>query len=216
MTDQPHDNAGIHTAPSPCDEPRGRDTAQQMRSLADAVPSPNGGVRFQPIFPDTLRTWADEIDELRAAIAAMPAQSNGVRVKPLVWENFDAWTWWCKTEVGTYLVNERSAQWTAKRKHRENGEHYLSQDANTEVAAKAAAQADYERRILSALTPMPAPPVAEAAKVADDKADQYAKKAAMFHGRSNLYAHYNTLSRVSRRIADDIRALAQTAQEGGE
>ncbi len=44
------------------------DTPAIMRSLADAVPGPNGGVRFQPIFPDTLREWADEIERLRGAL----------------------------------------------------------------------------------------------------------------------------------------------------
>ena len=45
-----------------------KDTASRMRSLADAVPGTGGGVRFQPIFPETLRTWAREIDGLRDAL----------------------------------------------------------------------------------------------------------------------------------------------------
>lgn len=45
--------------------PPGYTTEQWMRSLAGAVERGNG-VRFQPIFPETLRAWADEIEQLKA------------------------------------------------------------------------------------------------------------------------------------------------------
>ena len=61
-----------------------------MRSLAGAIDGTTG-VRFQPIFPDTLRKWADElaaanaradaaqgmVDVLRRAIEAIDAAYDG-------------------------------------------------------------------------------------------------------------------------------------------
>lgn len=47
------------------------DTAARMRSLADAVSGKGGGVPYQPIFPETLRKWADEIETLRADFAKL-------------------------------------------------------------------------------------------------------------------------------------------------
>ena len=45
-----------------------RSTPERMRSLADAVPGPSGGVRFQPIFPATLREWAEEMEDMQQII----------------------------------------------------------------------------------------------------------------------------------------------------
>jgi len=98
------------------------------------------------------RIAQDEIDILNghevadAIIAAMPGM-----VQPLEWENFDAWTWWAHTPIATYLVNERSGQWTAQRKQRVNGERFLYQMENTEEAAKAAAQNHHTNTILAAV-----------------------------------------------------------------
>lgn len=39
-------------------------TVDKMRSFADAVSDKDGGVTYQPIFPDTLREWANEIENL--------------------------------------------------------------------------------------------------------------------------------------------------------
>lgn len=46
-------------------------TVERMRSLASAVPGENGGVPFQPISPNTLLGWADEIETLRADFAEL-------------------------------------------------------------------------------------------------------------------------------------------------
>jgi len=32
-------------------------------------------------------------------------------IKPLKWENFDAWTYWAETIVGTYRLTERDGKW---------------------------------------------------------------------------------------------------------
>ena len=40
------------------------DTAQRMLSLAEAVEGRSTGVPYQPIYPQTLRKWAEEITHL--------------------------------------------------------------------------------------------------------------------------------------------------------
>lgn len=90
---------------------------------------------------------------LRAAIAALPAR--GVGVRPLVWEESVKGRW-----IGTPVVKLGDlAFWvfhredgTFMRATKDGGKQYPTLDA-----AKAAAQADYEARILSALEPAPAP-----------------------------------------------------------
>ena len=105
-------------------------------------------------------------EEAETAIAALPAVTPGVRVKPLAWENFDAWTYWAKSEVGTYRVKERNGVWKATLD--DDTGALLIYEYTTDgltpddfQAAQLAAQADYEARILSALdlTPQPAPDV---------------------------------------------------------
>jgi hypothetical protein len=76
-----------------------------------------------------------------------------IAVKPLEWEWFDAWTWWAETVVGKYRVEERGKQWAWTLNEADSYTH--GENEESEFAAKAAAQADYERRILSAITPAP-------------------------------------------------------------
>jgi hypothetical protein len=45
------------------------DTVAQMRLLAAAVPSVEGGVPYQPIFPATLLSWAEELEELESELS---------------------------------------------------------------------------------------------------------------------------------------------------
>lgn len=83
---------------------------------------------------------------------------TGAKVKPLDWHNFDAWTYWAEAVCGTYHVEERNGWWQVEL--RVGGLAHIvavtddTLPANLE-AAKAAAQADYEARILAALTPTP-------------------------------------------------------------
>lgn len=100
--------------------------------------------------------------EAETAIAALPAVT--VRVKPLVWEDFGDWG---AKASAYYQANYLIQFW----KGREQFEVALSYPGyqtgfdgdrwhHTLDAAKAAAQADYEARILAALdTPAPAPDV---------------------------------------------------------
>lgn len=73
------------------------------------------------------------------------------KVKPLVWHNFDAWTWWAEAECGTYHVEERNGGWRTDLRFRD-ASHIIYEIDDFETS-QAAAQADYERRILSALEP---------------------------------------------------------------
>lgn len=95
-------------------------------------------------------------------IAALPAVT--VRVKPLVWEDFGDWG---AKASAYYQANYLIQFW----KGREQFEVALSYPGyqtgfdgdrwhHTLDAAKAAAQADYEARILAALEPQPAPDAA--------------------------------------------------------
>lgn len=94
-----------------------------------------------------------EVSRLRGII-------SGTVVKQLEWHNFDAWTHWAEGACGTYHVEERNGYWQVEL--RVGGlVHGVTQTDDTTPAdldaAKAAAQADYEARILSALEPAPAP-----------------------------------------------------------
>lgn len=99
-------------------------------------------------------------DECRDAIAALPSVTVGV--KPLVWDDRDYdWCWW--SEDGDYRVRLDGAFHCDK--------HGVTMSSHTSLeAAKAAAQADYEARILDALTPtsvdasQPADPAVNAPK----------------------------------------------------
>tara|TARA_R110000851_G_scaffold143022_2_gene281827 strand:+ start:281 stop:775 length:495 start_codon:yes stop_codon:yes gene_type:complete len=121
----------------------------------------------------------------RAALSALPPQE----VKALVW-----------VDKGTYFEADNPLG------------GITLQAANREQAADR--EAIYIARVQNALVYKPPQEVSvqEAIKVADERADRYAMKAATYHGGSNLCAHYTTLSKVSRGIADDIRALSEKPQ----
>lgn len=91
----------------------------------------------------------------QAALAHAPApQPGGVKVKALEWGNTSYGTPEIYSVVGVYRINHaENGGWTAVH----NKEVIRSRDGRTNFptveAAKAAAQADYERCILSALDP---------------------------------------------------------------
>lgn len=75
------------------------------------------------------------------------------KIKMLEWHNFDAWAYWAEGACGTYHVEERNGYWQVEL--RVGGlVHGVTQTDDTTPAdldaAKAAAQADYEARILAA------------------------------------------------------------------
>jgi hypothetical protein len=98
--------------------------------------------------PDILRPL------LEAALSAKEEAEPGA-VKPLVWTKHpNATAWRCDTIVGRYQVFAvmGDPSWTLDGLPGQNASGYV----DTAFGAKAAAQADYEARIRSALTPTPA------------------------------------------------------------
>jgi hypothetical protein len=96
-----------------------------------------------------------------ARINTIPAVQPGV--KPLVWEAHDDSLWLAETILGEYRVRFDDGWWAELTERLiywgwapENDPRSYSGPS----AAMAAAQADYEARILAALTPQPAPDVA--------------------------------------------------------
>lgn len=136
------------TAPDPC--PRCVGACEAVRG---PVPG-RWGVRCRDC-----DLWADDRKETEAeAIAAWNRRAVSVRVKPLVWENFDAWTFWARCPVGSYQVEERNGVWKATLDNTRGLEvvyEYTTDGLTSDdfQGAKAAAQADYEARILAALEP---------------------------------------------------------------
>ena len=94
------------------------------------------------------------------------------KIKMLEWHNFDAWTHWAEGACGTYHVEERNGYWQVELRVGGLVHGVTQTDDSTPAdldAAKAAAQADYEARILAALEP--APQVNETPKSEHDRAD---------------------------------------------
>lgn len=107
-----------------------------------------------------------DVEWLRAAFDAGrdSRQTGAVRVNTLKWEGVLASTPFCSYSVGDY--GDDAPNWRWVRSEYPYGER--SDDGYpTEAEAKAAAQADYERRILSALEPTPIKETAEPAVPAD-------------------------------------------------
>lgn len=82
------------------------------------------------------------------------------KVKPLEWTVFDAWTMWVETSIDKWSIDDIGKDGEEGCVlFKKNGQivRYFDEDGNdwgmwpSIEAAKAAAQADYERRILSAL-----------------------------------------------------------------
>jgi hypothetical protein len=106
-----------------------------------------------------------ECEYVRADLASLPAQADGTGevVKPLEWQERRKetnWCWTAESPFGTYsIVNEDG--WYACRDETPRDFYFewswqdMSRD--TLETAKAAAQTDYETRILSALASPPAP-----------------------------------------------------------
>lgn len=98
-------------------------------------------------FSDTERKLRARIRELQDEVARLSDGAQGVGVKPLEWDEGGNGAW--ATPDGYYQIRFLDGSFMLLRPFLAN-EIY-----RTLEAAKAAAQADYERRILSALTPTP-------------------------------------------------------------
>ena len=193
--------------------------AEKMREAAALVSEHQDHGWHDGISADYHPYSKDElVAEIAAAIRALPLPpaAPAVRVKPLVWMFYHAnpETGFLPHETaegfgGSYLIEYRRGQgggqydfWMPERVA---GKHF-----DTLEAAKAAAQADYEARILSALEPQPAPvTLAEAAKVllAAGGMPEEAKLAAVsayiaIDGKCRPVAVANAWEAALRRIAE--------------
>lgn len=93
----------------------------------------------------------DELDSLRR----LASSDSGVKVKPLVWrdhrpDSFPEPAWSAQTSFGFYNIEEVSASDSPAYVVRLHAHHFVA-DKDSLDDAKAAAQADYEARIRSAL-----------------------------------------------------------------
>lgn len=98
----------------------------------------------------------DELDSLRR----LASSDSGVKVKPLVWrdhrpDSFPEPAWSAQTSFGFYNIEEVSASDSPAYVVRLHAHHFVA-DKDSLDEAKAAAQADYEARIKSALVEVPA------------------------------------------------------------
>lgn len=95
--------------------------------------------------------WSkDGLDDMARDLTTPPVDEAKVRVKPLEWEDWNATT--SGGEYSYYGDDEDGWIWT----YREYPYGDASEPVPTEAEARLACQADYERRILSALSPAPA------------------------------------------------------------
>jgi hypothetical protein len=104
----------------------------------------------------------ETMESLRADVARLTAErdaalAGAVRVKSLVWENFGSYEYAAGSGLGYRVyaygaVRASPIVWVL-----EYGKDFKITECESQDAAKAAAQANYERRILSAIEPQPAP-----------------------------------------------------------
>ncbi len=95
------------------------------------------------------------VEDMRAALTAALPFLQGVKVKALEWDYERA-----MTPFGEYLIMEfdqNNFEWQLKISGLYADDTHEGKGFNTKQAAKAAAQADYEARILSAIEPAPSP-----------------------------------------------------------
>jgi hypothetical protein len=96
--------------------------------------------------PKASDTFPDMISRVEALEGA------GVRVKPLVWTKVTDESYRGDSLIGRYYAYKADGFWRTYREA--NGSWVHPKDELSLVAAQAAAQADYEARILAALEPM--------------------------------------------------------------
>jgi hypothetical protein len=139
------------------DHQRGIDMSNAMIEAACSATILGEDEQGRPVHlsPEEART------ALTAAISAYLATTEpgkpesgvlAVKVKPLNWAPYSAGMFFAPCIVGEYLVHPRGHWWL-------KGEN--TQEAGSIDEAKAAAQADYEQRIMSALSTPPQPVFAD-------------------------------------------------------
>ena len=131
--------------------------ASRLESLKDTAYQNNllvVGITYSCAI-DAIRARADT-DALEAVKAEAKAEAR--QVKPLEWWRSDTGDLFCDTLVGRYQIQKGRERYfmmpamSPGRRNRPDGEAVPSWH-KSEESAKAAAQDDYERRVLSALIP---------------------------------------------------------------
>ena len=130
------------------------------------------------------------------------------KIKMLEWHNFDAWTHWAEGVCGTYHIEERNGYWQVEL--RVGGlVHGVTQTDDTTPAdldaAKAAAQADYEARVLAALESAPVT-LADALKVPEVRA--------LVEALDCGINQYREMREVNSAFYDAARAALRAIEEG--
>ena len=124
------------------------------------------------------------------------------KIKMLEWHNFDAWTYWAEGACGTYHIEERNGYWQVELRVGGLVHGVTQTDGTTPAhldAAKAAAQADYEARILAAL---------EAAPVAPAEAEG--------HWEDFLKSAVAEAEKAMRKFPQPNYVISKVAEEAGE
>lgn len=159
---------------------------------------------------DNLRSIKDHVRELEAENAAL-REARGVRVKPLVWRfhRDPKDTSEARTQIGSWTVWEI------------NGAAYCHGPNDTcgkpceggINGAKAAAQADYERRILAALEPAPVTVGADAREGIVDEIEEIICETHEMDVRDRDYAE-NVVCWLEKHHPAALRALADAGEAG--
>jgi len=132
-----------------------RDTFDAMCAMRDSI---NEYIPMPSLESDLLQGPENSVfcATVAEAVIAEVRRLRASKVRQLEWHNFDAWTHWAEGACGTYHVEERNGYWQVELRVGGLVHGVTATDDTTPEyldAAKAAAQADYERRILAALAP---------------------------------------------------------------
>ena len=186
------------------------------------------------------RSWRLHCSEMRAALtAALAVEAGAVGVKPLEWKEGDGIT--CDVLYHTAETPFGLTYWQIECQWGVQGGYVEAYgDEETDEAAKAAAQADYEARVLSALTTSPAssavaadfvpglpklPPYSQSAFPhgfhelwTEKQMKQYARETASYWRNDVVEKAAQIVERygADHWIASDIRALALQASSAVE
>lgn len=130
-----------------------RDTFDAMCAMRDSI---NEYIPMPSLESDLLQGPENSVfcATVAEAVIAEVRRLRASKVRQLEWHNFDAWTHWAEGACGTYHVEERNGYWQVELRVGGLVHGVTATDDTTPEyldAAKAAAQADYERRILAAL-----------------------------------------------------------------
>ncbi|MEQ1938589.1 hypothetical protein ABMA46_10065 [Mesorhizobium sp. CN5-321] len=182
---------------------------RQIEEMLDAGQGDDDGPQIMPDFEPGMSTLAKVeaclflLEKRRDVIEAFahPAPSRqAVAVKPLEWYDPGNRIEYADTLLGSYKINASGSWWL------DNGamEHCGSREA-----AKAAAQADYERRILSTIAHPVQPGWREPVQDLLEAIDKVQSKPS----RESIYGIYNPNSPMAKKV-ERVRAMLSAAPKG--